>query len=154
MPWVIILAILLVIVIAAKIFVFMCDAYAAIVDLWKNSKRRVAQPITEKQAAVEAEQPVASGDNSRNEKKGMNTVTFNHGKCDICGKEFMTLGNDPVSPLQEVEWSINNSPKVRKLFCNDCLNNFIASTTPTNKRHGEAEATESARKFWRFFGRK
>lgn len=82
---------------------------------------------------------------------GMTTVSFRQGKCDICGKEFISMQNDAVIPLQEVEWSIANGPKIKKNFCNECLSDFISSTSANNKRAGEAEATESARKYMRFF---
>ena len=82
---------------------------------------------------------------------GMDTVSFRHGKCDICGKEFISMQDDAVIPLQEVEWSIANGPKTRKNFCNECLSEFISSTSANNRRSGEAEATESARKYMLFF---
>lgn len=83
----------------------------------------------------------------------MASITFIHGKCEVCGREFVGTTQDSESCLFHVEMSVNGKDKITRVVCKDCLSNIAGSTDVTDLRKDQAVISRSAGQFGKFFER-
>ena len=81
----------------------------------------------------------------------MTAITFTHGKCEVCGREFVGTTQDSEPCLFQVDISVNGKDKITRVVCKDCLSNIAGSTDVTNQRMDQSVISRTAGQFGKFF---